>query len=209
MNIFITSDEHYGHARIITLAKRPFSCVEEMNERIVDQHNRTVSGKMTNLTIHAGDLFWHTMSVGDALQLLGRLNGRHAFLYGNHDELIAKSEILRANFLWVKGENRAGGAHILTFNKRDLTVSHFARRVWQGSHSGNWHVYGHSHSALPGLGKSFDIGVDGHNFAPWSLDEIETRMDVLTPHHSINNTGEGTEDVLLADDKPNQYAEVK
>jgi hypothetical protein len=35
---------------------------------------------------------------------------------------------------------------------------------------------------LPPLGKSFDIGVEGHNYEPWSLEEIERKMSTLDAH---------------------------
>ena len=209
MNVFVTSDEQYGHGGndgkggIVKLAKRPFGDVEEMAEFIIYQHNKTVSNKVTNLTIHAGDMFWKTLPVKEAIRIFDRLNGNHAFLYGNHDELIENTLALREMFLFVEGRNKAGGSYLLNYNNHALTISHFARRVWQGSHRGHWHVYGHSHNALPGIGKSFDIGVDGHNFAPWSIDEIEAKMETLQQHHSVADD----KDVLLVDDKPNQYVD--
>ena len=39
------------------------------------------------------------------------------------------------------------------------------------------------HSATQGL--SFDIGVEGHDYAPWSLEEIESKMSKLEQHHVI------------------------
>lgn len=194
--VLITADEHYGHERIIELANRPFVSLEQMKETIIERHNRKVPKNPNYLTIHVGDMFWHSMEPGEAGTILSRLNGRHAFQFGNHDELIEKNQFLRMMFLWVKGENKAGGAHVINHNKRALTLNHFAQRVWQGSHKGHWHVYGHSHAALPGLGKSFDIGVDGNDFTPWALEEIEARMNTLPQHHTINNTGQGSTDVV-------------
>ncbi len=194
--VLITSDEHYGHKQIIKLANRPFASLEEMQETIIERHNAKVPNNKNYLTIHVGDIFWRSLAVSEAMTILSRLNGSHAFLYGNHDELVEGSQLLRYMFKWVKGENKAGGAHILYHNKRALTLNHFAQRVWQGSHKGHWHVYGHSHSALPGFGKSFDIGVDGNDFTPWALEEIEARMEMLPQHHTINNTGAGSTDVV-------------
>jgi calcineurin-like phosphoesterase family protein len=189
--VLITSDEHYGHERIIELANRPFVSVEEMQETIIERHNKKVPNNPNYLTIHAGDLFWHSMNSSDAAVILTRLHGRHAFLYGNHDELIEGNQFLQMMFKWVKGKNKVGGATTINHNKHSLTISHFARRVWQSSHKGHWHVYGHSHSALPGLGKSFDIGVDGNDFTPWALEEIEAKMNSLPQHHTINTPEPG------------------
>lgn len=179
---FITSDEHYGHRFIIEACDRPFASVEEMNEAIVERHNKKVPNKQSYLTIHAGDMFWRTMSEMDARRIIHRLHGRHAFLYGNHDELIEKTPTLCAEFEWARGIDKENTSHSLYFNKKRIVISHFAQRVWQKSHQGSWHVYGHSHGELPSHGKSFDIGVDCHNFEPWSLEEIAAKMETLSAH---------------------------
>ena len=70
-DVFITADEHYGHNKIIVHCERPFAHADEMNEYIIDQHNRTVPNKQSYLTIHLGDWFWHTMKLGEALTILG------------------------------------------------------------------------------------------------------------------------------------------
>jgi calcineurin-like phosphoesterase family protein len=197
-SVFITSDEHFEHGPrrdtgvggIIKLTKRPFGSLEEMRETIIERHNKVVPPGRGSLVIHAGDWFWHTMPLAEALWILDRLHGRHAFIFGNHDELIERERKIFAERLdWIVGRNEVSGAEIVRFNKHKLYVTHYAQRVWPGSHKGHWHVYGHSHNGLPGLGKSFDIGVDGHDFYPWSMEEIEARMDTLPQHHTIDNTG--------------------
>jgi calcineurin-like phosphoesterase family protein len=204
MNLFFTADEHIGHGRvnalermgrctgIIHLAKRPFSSLEEMKQTIITRHNQTVTNSNGNLTVHVGDWFWDNQGIGDILDYIHELNGRHAFMFGNHDEAMEKygKFLLDGNHVdWIHGENKAGGAKIFRWNKHIITVDHFARRVWERSHKGGWHVYAHSHGALPPLGKSFDIGVDGHDFRPWSLEEIEAKMETLEQHHTIDNRG--------------------
>jgi calcineurin-like phosphoesterase family protein len=57
-------------------------------------------------------------------------------------------------------------------NHQKLILDHYAMRVWDQSHHGSWHLYGHSHGKLPDLGLSTDVGVDGHNFQPWSFEEV-------------------------------------
>jgi calcineurin-like phosphoesterase family protein len=160
-----------------------------MNEHIIEQHNSVVPNNPNHLTIHLGDMFWHTMSAEEATKILFRLNGSHAVIYGNHDELMEKNSVLRRHFAWIVGSNKASGTEIITWNKHRITLNHFAQRVWDGSHKGHWHVYGHSHGALAGLGKSFDIGVDSHAFRPWTMEEIEAEMAKRPTHHTIDNTG--------------------
>ena len=196
--LFFTSDEHFGHAPrkdtgvggVLSLCKRPFASLLEMRDAVIERHNRVVKPGRGSLTVHVGDWFWHTLLLDEATYILDRLHGRHAFMFGNHDEFITKYRThFEQKLDFIYGENQAGGAKIWRFNNRKLTVDHFAHRVWEGSHKGHWHVYGHSHNGLPGLGKSFDIGVDGHNFYPWSIEEIEAKMATLPTHHTIDNTG--------------------
>src|SRR5689334_2874552 len=51
-------------------------------------------------------------------------------------------------------------------------------RIWNRSHHGAWHLYGHSHSKLPAAegSQSMDVGVDTNAFHPYHLDEIRTRL---------------------------------
>ncbi len=183
---FITSDEHYDHRNIIQYCKRPFANVDEMRETMIERHNKKVPDSSNYLTIHVGDMFWNTLAIGEAMTILDRLHGRHAFLYGNHDELVTKYENeLVGYFEWLKGENKAGGAHILHWNKHQITLNHFSMDVWDKSHKGSWMLFGHSHGELVKRGKTFDIGVDSHNFEPWSLEEIEAEMEKRPQGHVI------------------------
>jgi calcineurin-like phosphoesterase family protein len=44
-------------------------------------------------------------------------------------------------------------------------------------HHGAWHLYGHSHGALPPYGKSFDVGVDCWNYKPVSFEQVQEKMN--------------------------------
>ena len=211
-NVFITADEHYGHKSIIKFCDRPFGnrehlmgctlhrcvicqqAIDDQTETIIERHNAKVPNKPSYLTIHVGDLFWHTLTFDEAMTILKRLNGRHAFIYGNHDELVEKYQsIFAPHFDWIKGQNKDSGTHRLHFNGNELTLCHYAMRVWNRSHKGSWMCFGHSHDELPVVGKSFDIGVDGNNFTPWSLEEIEAKMNTLPLGHIITKVWPGKE----------------
>ena len=178
---FITSDEHYGHEFIRKVKDRPFRDIYEMQEEMIARHNKKVPDSKNFLTIHAGDLFWRTLDPDECMGILNRLHGRHALVWGNHDDVIQESEWLQSAFEWCRD------IHQLYFNNHRLTICHYAMRVWPKSHQGHWHVYGHSHQELPPQGLSFDIGVEGHNYEPWSLEEIESKMSKLEQHHVIKS----------------------
>jgi calcineurin-like phosphoesterase family protein len=184
---FITSDEHFGHDFIRKVKNRPFRDVYEMQEEMIARHNKKVPDSKNFLTIHAGDLFWRTLDPDECMGILNRLHGRHALVWGNHDDVIQESEWLQSAFEWCKD------IHQLYFNKHKLTICHYAMRVWPKSHQGHWHVYGHSHQELPPQGLSFDIGVEGHNYEPWSLEEIESKMQKLAPYVTPHYATKGKE----------------
>jgi len=175
---WFTADEHIGHENIIKFCKRPFSNINEMKEKIISNHNEVV--KPGDRVFHIGDMFWRTVPVKEALDIIYRLNGEHYYIYGNHDEIFHKNEFLRKSFVWCKDVhnlNVSGYPNIFLF--------HYACRVWNGSHRGSWHLFGHSHNNLTEISKgnskdespfSFDVGVDTHNFYPWSLEEVAEKM---------------------------------
>lgn len=85
-NIFVTSDHHFGHARILTFAHpdgtllRPgFANVDEMNEFMIDAWNEVV--KPTDKVYHLGDVAIKE----SALKFLDRCHGTKRLVRGNHD----------------------------------------------------------------------------------------------------------------------------
>ena len=59
-----------------------------------------------------------------------------------------------------------------------IVLCHYAMKVWNKSHYGVWHLYGHSHGSLPDdpNSLSFDCGVDCHNYRPISFPEVSAIM---------------------------------
>lgn len=158
MTYFFTADEHLGHTNIIKYCNRPFSTVEEMDNEIIKRHNEVV--KPEDTVIHAGD-FTLRKTLHEAENYIRRLNGKHIFLRGSHDYWMDDfyHEILEKEI-----------------NGHFIVVCHYAMKVWAKSHYDSWQLFGHSHGKLEGVGKQMDIGVDTHNFYPYSLREIEDIM---------------------------------
>lgn len=168
---YFTADEHFGHRNIIDFCKRPYKDVKEMQEKLIENHNKTV--KSGDLVYHLGDMFWRTTLLDDAISIVKQLNGQHYYIFGNHDELF-KNKTLRDCFVWCKDiEN------LKIDGLPNIVLCHYAMRVWNGSHRRAIQLYGHTHAALPEDGSlSMDVGVDAQNFYPISLDEVIEKMRV-------------------------------
>ena len=158
--IWFTSDEHFGHNKIIEYSDRPFDTVEEMDEAIISNHNQVV--RTNDLVVHAGDFtLWKNLK-GIYEKYIDRLNGKHIFLRGSHD-------------YWLKGKNNSeiwDGNIRIDDNRYYIVVCHYAMRVWPRSHYNSYQLYGHSHGRLAPEGKQHDIGVDNNKFFPVSAKQI-------------------------------------
>ena len=104
------------------------------------------------------------------------MNGRINLILGNHDDrkLIGKlsncfESVMSTYTLKTQTSDLV---------KQKVFLSHYAHRVWNCSHYGSWHLFGHSHGELDSLpwGLSMDVGVDSHNLKPISFDEVEVEM---------------------------------
>lgn len=158
---FFSADEHYGHKNIIKFCNRPFDSVKEMDEELIKRFNSVVGKKDT--TIHAGDFTFYKLQ--KAAEIYARLNGFHVFLNGSHDYWL--KNVKGTDQIWQKN------CFSETLKKKfHITVCHYCMRTWPRSHYNSWHLYGHTHGTLPGIGKSFDVGVDCHDFYPVSLDQV-------------------------------------
>jgi len=88
MKTFLISDTHFGHANILTFRNengspvRLFSDLEEMNETMIDNWNKTV-GKEDKV-YHLGDVLFTKRWLD---LILPRLNGNKVLIKGNHDTL--------------------------------------------------------------------------------------------------------------------------
>ena len=203
--VFITSDTHYGHKNIVrgttnwrtpegeipTDSTRDFDTIEKMNERLVGGINSKVGQDDTLIML--GDVsFGGFENIGLFLDRLVCQN-IHLIL-GNHDHHIENNRgDVQTRFLSVQ--------HYLEVKLGDnsFVLCHYPLQSWHGLNKGVIHLHGHVH--LPenrkfGNGKKMDVGVDGNNMDPYSIDEIIRIMnkrpvgsEVLDDHHLDDKVG--------------------
>jgi len=173
--IFFTADQHFGHSNIIRFCNRPFTDADHMTEVIVANHNQVV-GK-GDVVYHIGDVSFQL----DVEQYLNRLNGQHHLIIGNHDHKVYRKNKRPGVYQSIQQVKE------VNWNGYSFFLSHYSHRVWNKSHFGAIHLYGHSHGTLPGFGRSMDVGVDTHDFFPYSGDAVVKLMEktdfVGVDHH--------------------------
>ena len=166
-NTWFTSDFHLGHYNIIRYCNRPFSSTGEMDAVILTNLNDQV-GENDQL-FFLGDFC--KGSADQAKHYRDRILCKNVhFVEGNHDR--AARKIAAAFCSWNQlVEIRVG--------KQGFVLCHYAMRTWHHSSRGVWHLYGHSHGKLRDdpASLAFDVGVDAHDFQPWSFDEISAVME--------------------------------
>ena len=187
MKTFFTSDTHFFHSRIIQYCLRPFADATDMNEQLIANWNNVVTPD--DVVYHLGDFAFSDEQGVD--RVMRRLNFKHFhFIKGNHDEpfcdwyhsnkddtYLAPKVSLHPSYLETKIEGHK------------FTLCHYAMRVWNESHRGALHLYGHSHGTLPDdcNSKSFDVGVDCHDFVPISLERVLHLMSKKKMEQNFEN----------------------
>lgn len=167
MTIYFTSDLHFSHGRIMSFCPRfrPFAYLDEMDEYLIKLWNDRVGPD--DDVYDLGDFTW-ARSLDKIKELLGRLNGRHHLIYGNHDEIIRKHhrELL--------AETKADGNPLLSTARdyislrrpelsRKLHLFHYPVQEWEGMQQGSYLLHGHIHNSLAPLpGRILNVGFDLH-----------------------------------------------
>ena len=80
---YYIADTHFGHAKIIELCSRPFENVEEMDTRLIENWNKTVTDEDTVYIL--GDFAFKNSSKKEVCKILDVLKGEKHLIIGNHD----------------------------------------------------------------------------------------------------------------------------
>ena len=189
--IWFTSDHHFAHANIIKYCNRSFDTVQEMDTKLISLWNSVVGDEY--IVYYVGD--FTLGNIHYFKKCIMELNGQVKILPGSHDyrwlaefhpKYTSRSGLpvkLLPPLISLEFPELGDGKH-----PQVIVLCHYAMRVWDRSHHGAWHLYGHSHGSLPGQGLSFDVGVDCNEFKPISLEQVAERMAVIKPVISADQT---------------------
>jgi calcineurin-like phosphoesterase family protein len=157
-NIWLVGDTHFYHTNIIKYCNRPFSSIDEMNEKLIENWNRVV--KASDTVYHLGDFGFAKKEL--LLAAFKRLNGNKHLIRGNHDKDSLKLP-------WASQHD------LFDFSCDDkfYALCHYPLRTWNKSFHGARMCHGHTHGMLKPWGWSCDVGVDCWDFTPVNVDTLE------------------------------------
>lgn len=170
-NIFVISDTHFFHNNILkfiksdgTLVRGGFSCIEEMNEKIIDNWNNTVSDE--DEIYHLGDFTFG--SKNRIKEIAPRLKGRKRLILGNHDYQPKEYEKYFEKIFSYRQFGR-------DMFKRSVVLCHFplhkcAYDYRTGKEGLN--IHGHLHHNLTGEDKHVNVCVEHTGYKPVSIEDI-------------------------------------
>ena len=179
MKTFFTADHHFGHKNIIKYTNRPFESVGEMDQVMADRWNSVVSPD--DMVYHLGD--FTLLRFAQFKSYVNRLNGIIRVVPGGHDYRWLGEYY--QDVTWFKNVgvidplvtktfpvNRDGSAQATI-----VVLCHYAMRVWDRSHYGSLHLYGHNHCTIEDpVPNSMDVGVDCNDFYPVSLEQVLEKL---------------------------------
>lgn len=160
MATFFTSDTHFGHAGALSLYRRPFASVAEMDAAMVERWNGVVGRE--DEVWHLGD-FAIRQTPARVIELLDQLHGHKHLVTGNND--VAATIALSH---WSSVQPYAE----LMLDERRLVLCHYAFRTWRDMSRNSINLHGHSHGRLKPQTRQFDVGVDVWDFWPVTLEQI-------------------------------------
>ena len=185
--LFFTSDTHYSHSNICRATTRwagsenltrDFKSLDHMNDTLVNNINEMVGEN--DVLIHLGD--WSFGGFDSIKAFRDRIVCKNVHLVlGNHDHHIQRnkdnvqslfSSVHEYLYLEVK---RPGKTKKDAMDRFTFVCMHYPIASWHDMNQGVIHLHGHVH--LPyhlrlAEGKAMDVGVDGNELEPISMDEV-------------------------------------
>lgn len=154
--VFVTSDTHFGHKRIIEFeaAARPFATIEEHDRALVERWNAVVAPKDT--VWHLGDVFFGK----NGHWVMQALKGIKKLVLGNHDHY--PLAIYQQYFQQIYG----------AVSYRHCILTHVPVHPAQLERRYQRNIHGHMHSKKLADPRYICVSVEHTNLAPVLLDSL-------------------------------------
>ena len=176
-NIWIWSDQHFGHANIIKYSNRPFKDTDEMNEKMLYNHNSVVKEK--DCVIWVGDVAFKSTEWTN--NFLHRFVPAYRILVvGNHDYEKRKG-FKQLAFDEVHAHYQIDNAWITHYPMNRIPC-------------GVFNIHGHIHTSKTNNPRHFNVSVEQLNYAPMPYHHIR---HLIPPSSLLLDENDSTYDLPL------------
>ncbi|CAM2807852.1 metallophosphoesterase [Paenibacillus sediminis] len=158
-DVFFISDHHFGHQNIIDYESRPFTNVDEMNERMIEQWNSIVGPK--DKVFHLGDFSFLNQEKTKAI--ISRLHGYKFLIMGNHDRGRSRSWWIEAGFHEVS-EYPIIYDHFYILSHEPMYMNKYMPMV---------NVHGHIHGQKYEGKQYINVSVEHWDYKPVSFEQLK------------------------------------
>lgn len=188
--LYFLADSHYNHKNIVRGTTewknldendnrvRNFDTIDQMNETLINNINSKIG--QDDIIFHLGD--WSFGGFEKIKEFRDRIVCQNIYLLiGNHDHhQEAQKEDCHLLFTqvfpsYLELEVKLFSTPKSTKTRHHFIMSHYPIASWHNMNKGWMHLHGHVHFPFNlklGPGKMLDVGMDGNNYYPYSLDEI-------------------------------------
>lgn len=203
---YFTSDLHLTHMNISGTegrwekGHRGFPSLDEHNQHMIDMLN---VAKPNDEIYILGDFVFNRKVPDQIADWLEQIvcDNLHIIL-GNHDPFFQR--IYNEGDWWSTLAELGEPFHKIvditpakevSVDRQHIYIHHYACLTWNKSHKGNWHLFGHSHNSLDGIGMSLDVCPESAleklgEMRMWTFEDVrkymETRQVELIDHHQEN-----------------------
>lgn len=170
--IYYTSDLHFGHENIIKNCNRPYNNIEDMDNALIKNWNRTVNDTDTVYVLGDIAIAKNQEAVRKTIDKVKRLKGHKILIQGNHDHKLIKNEEFKSLF---------GGISIygkVVDKGRNVILMHYPIESWEQMRYNSIHLHGHMHKIpINNIKNRYNVGVDINNYRPVTLDELIAKRE--------------------------------
>ena len=180
--LWFISDTHWFHQAILNLCNRPFSSIQEHDQKLIDNWNSVVG--LDDTVFHLGDFCFGGSQKWKEIR--DQLNGHIILIRGNHDDK-SMSGVMESLFDYVSYQMKiiVDGRTVYLNHFPFLTFARWKPDVYHDSVT--FALSGHTHIRKDDTGfdskflsnylpTQYDVGVDLNNYTPISWEEIDKRI---------------------------------
>jgi len=173
INVYIIGDNHFNHWNINKYCNRKFKSLEEMNNIMINNWNKTIREK--DLIINLGDMIFTKGKSEEIFKIIKQLKGRKILVSGNHDRksyswyLTHGIDFICERFVWYYN------------NKKILFIHNLHKARLCDLKNFDYIIHGHTHNKGRTIHrrkncKIINVSVEQINYTPLLLVSLLHRV---------------------------------